>query len=64
MAIWLCPLRLEKNETHDVVIEYLHMKGLSAQQIHLDMKEVLGDNAPSQVTSQLITYYFTVLTRY
>jgi len=26
------------------------MKGLSAQQIHLDMKEVLGDIAPSQAT--------------
>jgi len=26
------------------------MKGLSAQQIHLDMKEVLADNAPSQAT--------------
>jgi len=26
------------------------MKGLSAQQIHLDMKEVLGDDAPLQAT--------------
>jgi len=43
------PIRLEKNEKH-AVIEYLHMEGLSAQQIHLDMKEVLGDNAPSKAT--------------
>ena len=32
---------MEKNEKR-VVIKYLHMKGLSVQ-IHLDVKEVLGD---------------------
>jgi len=40
---------MEKNEKR-AVIKYLLMKGLSAQQIHLDMKEVLGDDAPSQAT--------------
>jgi len=40
---------MEKNEKRSV-IKYLLMKGLSAQQIHLDMKEVLGDDAPSQAT--------------
>ena len=42
-------LKMEKNENR-AVIEYLHMNGLSAQQIHLDMKEVLGADAPSQAT--------------
>ena len=40
---------MEKNEKREV-IKYLHLKGLSAQQIHLDMKEVIGDTAPSQST--------------
>ena len=35
---------MEKNEKC-AVIKYPLMKGLSAQQIHLDMKEVLGDDA-------------------
>ena len=42
-------LKMEKNEKR-AVIKYLLMKGLSAQQIYLDMKEVLGDDAPSQAT--------------
>ena len=42
-------LKMEKNEKR-AVIKYLLMKGLSAQQIHLDMKEVLGDDTPSQAT--------------
>jgi len=33
------------------------MKGLSAQQIHLDMKEVSGDNAPSQATEDYIVWF-------
>lgn len=41
--------KMEKNEKR-VVIKYLHMKGLSTQQIHEDMKEVLADDAPSQAT--------------
>jgi len=40
---------MEKNEKRGEIL-YLLMKGLSAQQIHLDMKEVLGDDAPSQAT--------------
>ena len=36
-------LKMAKTEKR-TVIKYLHMKGLSAQQIHLDMKEVLGDD--------------------
>ena len=42
-----CPLLPQTGEKN---MRWLHMKGLSAQQIHLDMKEVLGDNAPSQAT--------------
>jgi len=33
-------LKMEKNEKR-AVIKYFHMKGLSAQEVHLDMKEVL-----------------------
>ena len=40
---------MEKNYKR-VLIKYLHMKGLSVHQIYLDMKEVLGDHAPSQAT--------------
>ena len=40
---------MEKNEKR-AVIKYLHIKGLSVQQIYLDMKEVLGNDAPSQAT--------------
>ena len=40
---------METNEKR-AVIKYLHMKGLSAQEVHLHMKEVLGDDAPSQAT--------------
>ena len=40
---------MEKNEKC-AVIKYLHMKELSAQQIYLDTKEVLGDDVPSQAT--------------
>ena len=40
---------MEKTEKR-AVIKYLHMKGLSVQQICLDMKEVLGDDVPSQAT--------------
>jgi len=42
-------LKMEKNEKR-ALIKYLLMKGLLAQQIHLDMKEVLADDAPSQAT--------------
>mgnify|MGYP003487327817 FL=1 len=41
--------KMEKNEKR-AVIKYLHMKGLSPQQIHEDVKEVLADDAPSQAT--------------
>ena len=40
---------MEKNEKR-AVIKYLNMKGLSPQQIHEDMKQVLVDNTPSQTT--------------
>jgi len=40
---------MEKNEKR-VEIKYLLMKGLSAQQIHLDMKEVLEDDTALQAT--------------
>lgn len=40
---------MDKNEKRSV-IKYLHLKGLSPQQIYLDMSEVLGDDAPSQAT--------------
>ena len=44
----LCSVnKMEKNEKR-VVIKYLHMKGQSAQQIYLDTREVLRDDAPSQ----------------
>ena len=43
---------MEKNEKR-VVIKYLHMKGLSAQQIHLDVKEVLGDDICSFTSNSL-----------
>ena len=42
-------LKMEKSEKR-AAIKYLHMRGLSTHQIHLDMKEVLGDDAPSQAT--------------
>ena len=41
--------KMDKSEKR-AVIKYLHMKGLSPQQIHEDMKEVLADDAPSQAT--------------
>ena len=40
----------KNGEKKCAVIKYLHTKGLSVQQIHLDMKEVLGDDASSQAT--------------
>ena len=40
---------MEKDEKR-AVIKYFNMKGLSPQQIHEDMKEVLVDDAPSQAT--------------
>ena len=43
-------LKMEKSEKKRAAIKYLHMRGLSTHQIHLDMKEVLGDDAPSQAT--------------
>ena len=45
-------LKIKKNEKR-AVIKYLHMKGLSAQQIHLDMKEVLGDDICSFTSNSL-----------
>ena len=42
-------LKMDKNEKR-AVIKYLHMKGLSPQQIDADMKDVLADDAPSQAT--------------
>ena len=45
-------LKMEKNEKR-AVIKYLHMKGLSAQQIHLDVKEVLGDDICSFTSNSL-----------
>jgi len=42
-----------------VVIKYLHIKGMPAQQIYLDMKEVLGDDASSQALSQATVYRWT-----
>ena len=41
--------KMEKNEKR-AVIKYLHMKGLSPQQMHEDMEKVLADDAPSQAT--------------
>lgn len=40
---------MDKNEKR-AVIKYLHLKGLTQNEIAVDMKEVLGDNAPSQAT--------------
>lgn len=40
---------MDKNEKR-AVIKYLHFKGLTQNEIAVDMKEVLGDNAPSQAT--------------
>lgn len=40
---------MDKNEKR-AVIKYLFLKGLTESEIVLDMKEVLGDNAPSQAT--------------
>lgn len=39
---------------HRAVIKYLHLKGLSANDIHMDMLQVLGDTAPSYST---VTYW-------
>ena len=41
--------KMRKNEKR-AAITYWHMKGLQAQQIHKDMKEVLADNALSPAT--------------
>jgi len=43
-------LKMEKSEKRAAIKYLLHMRGLSTHQIHLDMKEVLGDDAPSQAT--------------
>lgn len=40
---------MDKTEKR-AVIKYLHLKGLTQNEIAMDMKEVLGDNAPSQAT--------------
>lgn len=40
---------MDKNEKR-AVIKYLHLKGLTQNEIATDMKKVLGDNAPSQAT--------------
>jgi transposase len=37
--------KMEKKNEKRAVIKYLHMKGLSPQQIHEDMMEVLGGQA-------------------
>ena len=42
--------------TPPTVTMYLHIKGLSTQEIHEDTKYVLGDNASSQVTIYRWTY--------
>ena len=40
---------MDKNEKR-AVIKYLHLKRLTQNKISTDMKNVLGDNAPSQAT--------------
>ena len=40
---------MEKLEIRGV-IKYLHKKGLSGQEIHNDMVNVLGESAPSYAT--------------
>jgi len=40
---------MDKNEKR-AVIKYLHLKGLTQNEIAMDMKEVLGDNDPSLAT--------------
>jgi len=40
---------MEKNEKH-AINNYLHIKGQSVQKIHVDMEEVLENDAFSQAT--------------
>lgn len=40
---------MDKNEKR-AVIKYLYLKGLTQNEIAMDMKELLGDNAPSLAT--------------
>ena len=40
---------MEKTEIH-AIIKYLHLKGMTASEIHDDMLETLAESAPSYAT--------------
>jgi len=49
---------MEKKEKRSIN-NYLHVRGQSVQKIHLDVKEVLENDAPSQATVYRWTAAFT-----